>query len=109
MNMNKTNKGNRIYKKAVSILGTAFFIGAFAMTCRIETETIMSPTYILEAKVTENVHKGNKWIIKVNCEDGEIRTYFADRPEKLLTKVTLKMNNKGTLAVKDDEIVDRIK
>lgn len=110
-NRNKGNLGNKIYKAAVSVLGTAFFVGAFTMAGRMETEAMMPPTYELTGKVIHNEFlKGNEYIISVkDMETDIVYEYYADRPRKLCSYVTLEMNNKGTLNKADDEVLDVIK
>lgn len=105
---NKTNKQkniiNIIRKAAVSVLGTAFFVGTLLLVGCVETESTMPTTYTLEGKVIHNEISGHDVIVTVDA-DGEVYSYYADKPVKLLTEVTLEMHNKGTLKKSDDEVI----
>ena len=106
MKKHKKNIKKRIYKLAVTVFGTAFFIGAFAFCGRIETEDIMNPTYETVGKVINNEYLNrNNWIVSVEV-NGETYTYYSKTPQKLLSNVRMEMNNKKTLNLKDDEIID---
>ena len=96
----------KIRKVVLSMLGTVILAGGFLVACRMETEDLMSPTYETVGKVMHNEYVSrNNWIISVNV-DGELYTYYADAPEKLLSKKNLKMNSKKTLSLKDDEVIN---
>lgn len=101
--MKKTNK---IRKAAVSVLCTFVFVGSLLLVGCVETESMMKPTYTTEAVVVENEYiSRTNYIITVDV-DGENYRYYADSPEKLLSKVTVEMHSKGTLKKSDDEVID---
>lgn len=104
-------KKAKIYKAAVSVLGIVFFVVAFVMCCRMETETMMPITYKMEGKVIHNEYiNRNEWIVSVkDMETSIVYDYYADRPVNLLTEVTLEMHSKGTLDRNDDGVIDRLK
>ena len=104
--MRKNKIKNRIRKIALSMLGTTILVGGLFMACRIETESMMSPTYEKVGVVMHNEYiNPHKTIVTVNIE-GEAYKYYADSPEKLLSEITVEMNSRGTLTKKDDELID---
>ena len=96
----------KIRKATLTVLGIAFFIGAFIMCGRMETEDLMDKTYTTVGKVMHNEYiNRNTWEVTVNV-DGEEYKYFSDRPENLLSEKIVVINNKGTLKKSDDELID---
>ena len=96
----------KLFRAAVSILGTVFFIGAFLMAARFETEANMETKYYLNGKVIENTIENNHVILTIKDENGKIYSYITNSVEKLCTPVVMEMHNKGTLNTNDDILVN---
>ena len=103
--MNKRTM-RKIRKLAVSMLGTVILVGGFLVACRMETEDLMPLTYETVGKVMHNKYiNPHKTIVTLDI-NGEAYTYYADRPEKLLSEITVEMHTKGTLNKKDDALIN---
>ena len=96
----------KIRNITVSVLGTAFFVGSLSLVGCVETESMMKSTYTTTGTVIENEYiSRNNFLVTVNV-NGKAYEYYADAPEKLLSKVTVEMCSKSTLKKSDNEIID---